>query len=130
MSFGPKLAALDGAAQGRDGEHRHAPKGVVWDAHLGDPDGRLQIERRILVGGLGDLAAPLEEHPGYELIFGHAPAFAIQRGTSTAPGAGSGFSVNVVPLAVPGPRRSGQRIVNHCANPSLPAGRRSARLTP
>lgn len=105
MPFGPELAALDRPAQGRDREHRNPPEDVIGDAHLRDPDGRLQIQGRVLVGGLGDLAAPLEEDAGYELVFGHGAAFAIQTGRSTATGAGSGPSVNVVPLPVPGPRQ-------------------------
>ncbi|KQT93385.1 hypothetical protein ASG60_08445 [Methylobacterium sp. Leaf469] len=105
MPFRSELAALDGTAQGGDREHGHPPEHVVRDAELGQPHGRLQIQGRVVVGGLGDLAAPLEEDAGYELVFGHGAAFAIRGGRSTATGAGSAFRVNVVPLAVPGPRQ-------------------------
>lgn len=130
MPLRPELSALNGAAQGGDGEHGHPPEDVIGDAHLRDPDGRLQIQGRVLVGGLGDLAAAVEERGGYELVFGHDPRLAIPPGRSTATGAGSGPSVNVVPLPVPGPRHSAQGIVNPGGNPSLLGRLRSARLTP
>lgn len=130
MPLRSELAALDGASQGGDRENWHATEDVIRDTHLRQPDGRLQVEGCVLVGGLGDLAAPLEEHPDYELVFGHDAAFAIRGGRSTATGVGSAFRVNVVPIAVPGPRRPGQGIVNPRANPDLLGGRRSATLTP